>query len=498
MIRKFVVSILIFLISCSSDPNSPIDINKLEYNSIEGSYYYKNLIGQISLYSGQVIELDKNKKIISEGSLYYGKKNGLFKSYDSTNSYNLLLEENYRDGKLDGISRRYNSNNSILSVENFRNGTLDGESSYYNTIGELIEKVNFTNGKRDGLTIVYNVIDPKTSLKSSFREDNYVNGILNGESIFYNSQNKKTSETFFKDGIEVGPYKNYFSNNGQLSFQSDINQNDKCEGTLITFYNNGNKKSEGLITESDCYRDFDSLGDNFGKNKEGFWTFWYENGKKHSEGSFTKDTTFIIKNLNVEVEKGMEILHEGGLETGLWTRWNENGTIKSETEYRLGMLSGKIKDYENGNLIREWRFGIFNIDGELKSKQHGPQKSYHQNGMLKNEFHFGSHFKEFGSNFQMYKNVKCPDKYITCQTWYESSYNNKGELQERYNYKNGERNGSYKKYWDDGSLFESGNYKNGKLHGEVKNYDSKNGIHWRTQEYKNGRKIYDSCKSCKS
>ena len=471
MIKNFLIFFLLLIIGCSPDPNKPIDIKDLEYNSVQNSYYFKNLIGQSSLFTGNIFEVDGKEEIILEGNLYKGKKDGLFKSYDPT-YYTLFSEENYRNGK------------------------LDGESLYYNFYGELTEKVNFSNGKRDGITIVHNVVNPKTSSKSFFREDNYVNGVLNGESIFYNSQNKKISETFFKNGIEVGPFKNYFSNNGQLSFQSDINKNGKCEGTLTTFYNNGNKKSEGLITEGDCYRDFSSLGDNYGKNKEGFWTFWYENGKKHSEGSFTKDTKLITKNLSIEIEKGMEILYEGGLKTGLWTRWNENGTIKSETEYLYGMMSGTWKNYENGNLILEWRFGIFNIDGELKSKPHGSQKLYHENGILKNQYYYGSQFKEFGSNFQFYKNVKCPDKYITCQVSHESSYNKKGELTESYKYKNGERNGRYTKYWDDGSLFESGNYKNGKLHGEVKNFD--NGIHWRTQEYRNDRKIYDSCKSCKS
>ena len=130
-IQNILIFFLLLIIGCSSDPNKPIDIKDLEYNSVQNSYYFKNLIGQSSLFTGNIFEVDGKEEIILEGNLYKGKKDGLFKSYDPT-YYTLLSEENYRNGK------------------------LDGESLYYNFDGELTEKVNFSNGKRDGITIVYN------------------------------------------------------------------------------------------------------------------------------------------------------------------------------------------------------------------------------------------------------------------------------------------------------------------------------------------------------
>ena len=90
------------------------------------------------------------------------------------------------------------------------------------------------------------------------------------------------------------------------------------------YYENGQKKFEGLIKNGDS---------------TGVWISWYDNGLKEKEGTF-KD----------------------GKQDGLWTHWYENGKKSYEGTFKDGKQDGLgIYWYENGKKSYEGTFK----DGEL-------------------------------------------------------------------------------------------------------------------------------------
>ena len=82
-----------------------------------------------------------------------------------------------------------------------------------------------------------------------------------------------------------------YYDSGKTFFEVNFNDNDKKDGLSTSWYENGQKMSEGNYKNGEL---------------NGRFTEWYKNGQKKYEGN----------------------LKDGKLE-GLWTEWWENGEIVS-------------------------------------------------------------------------------------------------------------------------------------------------------------------------
>lgn len=145
--------------------------------------------------------------------------------------------------------------------------------------------------------------------------------------------------------------------------------------STIKYWDNGNKKSEGLMIGGTAVSSNDSKAVQAqkmqGAVKDGKWSYWFENGKQSGEEYYNK-----------------------GSQTGTWKTWYDNGNISSEINFEAGtatfwfsngkkqsegkMMTGMVRDgkwtgwYENGRI---------NFEGSYKNgKKEGVWVWYNEKG----------------------------------------------------------------------------------------------------------------------
>ena len=160
---------------------------------------YKN-----GIIEGEINHFDENGNITKVETYKNGIKNGSEKIIIN----GVLREDNfYVDGKLDGVSKKYNEKYLIEEI-NYKNGQKNGSDTIYNEDGGQIIAI-YANDMKNGTYTVYD------SAKNIIGQENYINGKKNGLSFVYNSNGKITSNEYFKNGNQEG-ISRYFDENGNL------------------------------------------------------------------------------------------------------------------------------------------------------------------------------------------------------------------------------------------------------------------------------------------
>ncbi|HCI57190.1 MAG: toxin-antitoxin system YwqK family antitoxin [Bacteroidetes bacterium] len=158
------------------------------------------------------------------GKMLNGKKEGLWRFYDTKGKIELLEEfeadvrnglhlhfnengyiedeESYRKGILHGLRNVYKYGVTLITSENYNNGKLDGVRFDYYENGKLKEKATYKNGIRDGITIWFKQDDKPTI------QYTYKNGDLNGPAIFY-ANGEIQSEGNYVNNNEEGEWRVY-------------------------------------------------------------------------------------------------------------------------------------------------------------------------------------------------------------------------------------------------------------------------------------------------
>ncbi len=67
----------------------------------------------------------------------------------------LKSEQNYINGKLEGIGKGYYESGKLQWEETYKNGKLEGIAKGYFDSGKLQAEANFKNGKKHGILTVY-------------------------------------------------------------------------------------------------------------------------------------------------------------------------------------------------------------------------------------------------------------------------------------------------------------------------------------------------------
>ena len=106
-----------------------------------------------SPYSGQFIDYYYNGKIQSEGTILYGKPNGLHRLYYLNGK--LLVEKNYKEGLENGLEKEYYEDGSLKQKGEFVNGKEEGIWDMYFPNGQLKQRSSFKDGNMEGETTVY-------------------------------------------------------------------------------------------------------------------------------------------------------------------------------------------------------------------------------------------------------------------------------------------------------------------------------------------------------
>jgi len=128
-----------------------IGISQKEYNIInlinEGGIYKQNINDDIL--NGSIYKILDNKKVVL-GKLKNGKKDGLW-----TEWYPNLrkLEENYKDGLLDGSVSLFYKTGQREWRHTYNNGQFDGLSTYWYDNGQKMQEGSFECGDSTGIWV---------------------------------------------------------------------------------------------------------------------------------------------------------------------------------------------------------------------------------------------------------------------------------------------------------------------------------------------------------
>ena len=98
----------------------------------------------------------------------------------------IMIEENYSNGALNGTYKSYYKTGKITEIINYKNGILHGSSKRYADNGNLLDDLNYEEGKLNGLANYYTV-EGKIMYKG-----NYENDVKVGEWEFYDNGEKVT------------------------------------------------------------------------------------------------------------------------------------------------------------------------------------------------------------------------------------------------------------------------------------------------------------------
>lgn len=88
------------------------------------------------------------KTLMIEENYKNGVLDGEYKSYYKTGKITEIL--NYKEGKLHGSAKRFADNGVLLDDLNYLNGKLEGPAKYYNLYGKLIYAGNYKNDQKIG------------------------------------------------------------------------------------------------------------------------------------------------------------------------------------------------------------------------------------------------------------------------------------------------------------------------------------------------------------
>jgi uncharacterized protein len=206
-----------------------------------GNLIGKGIINEAGNRDGPWNEYYPNSVLRSEGVYDKGKRIGEWKFYhpngqlEQTGSYNkngkeegtwlwyfatgeLLREESYTDGKIDGLSTEYDETGSVIAQGDYIEDYKEGKWKF--NYGDHLSEEEYLNGMLNGVCKNY-YPDGIMSFEGKFIEDNpnghhiwywpngskktegdYVMGLKNGEWVKYNNNGSVFLSIFYENGVE--------------------------------------------------------------------------------------------------------------------------------------------------------------------------------------------------------------------------------------------------------------------------------------------------------
>lgn len=196
-------------------------------------------------------------------------------------------------------------------------------------------------------------------------------------------------------------------------------------GPYISFYQNGNVKSQG---------------DYLAGKGHGYWTRYFENGHLQASGQFNQ-----------------------GVQTGYWMLFFENGCLREDGVYENGKKKGYWRSYyENGALKAEGK--------QIGTQQDSTWRFYHDNGRLKAICHYrlnNGFYREFYDNGKVRMQGKLKDG-LSDSTW--RYYYESGHLKAEGKEANGLKQGAWKFYYESGVVQSEGSFDKGVAVGVWRHY----------------------------
>lgn len=460
-------------------------------NNAEGlvtNYYYGGNVKSLINYKfGK--QNGEEKTYYNNGNLqainYYvnGERTGTSKEYYKSGS--LQDVERYVNGKADGPYKSYYESGALSSEGQAAKGNAEGEWKYYYESGKIKEKHSYVNDNEEGLHQEY--------YENGQLAVNYMakKAKINGEAIYYD-KNGKVYSTYQHDNGTIKSAKYVDPKGRQLSYaelkdhtasvlvyspdglkrahhlfnqkgdldgpdtlfypSGKINQVNQYKagqlnGPSVTYYLNGNKKSEINMTDG---------------KQDGYYTSFYVDGKNETNGWIKE-----------------------GQYQGEWINYDETGKLSSKTYYLDGDMDGYREEYvATGQKLIEQKYHRGWLEKMIQYDTSG-------NVISRDSFPRGS--GEFilrypGGQVMARGNYVNGDFDGVYKTYYFD-----GSAENTFFYKKGSLDSTYTSYYYGGVKYADGSYKYGNKDGAW-NYYNEDGKLSFTTHYKtdlmNGQKIY--------
>lgn len=245
----------------------------------------------------------------------FGPKDGIHKTYYTSNLNQIKSIENYDFGRLDGSSQEYYENGQLKNQLTYHLDTLQGVAKAYYENGQL--KVRYQNDENEiqGEYKAY-YENGQLAMKQWFEK-----GVLDEKQETYYPTGQLNSQCIYEEGRKEGICAVYYSN-GQLentcTYKNGL-------GEYISYYKNGQLKEKGAV-------DLD--------RKIGLWKSYHPNGILESVGRYhLKGSRRSVKD-------------------GLWKSYYSNGQLELVGAYAKGVRKGQwVKYFDTGEQSDAKDFG---------------------------------------------------------------------------------------------------------------------------------------------
>ena len=137
-----------------------------------------------------------NRKVKAVGLYISEQKEQLWKYYDFRE--NLIREENYKNGMLEGLTTLFYRDGSVLEKTTYVADKKEGNSTQYYRNGQLKVSAHYKGGKLDGIYTLYNSEGVKKY------QGKYSNDIKEGIWKYYKSDKSFDYQIQYINGISQG------------------------------------------------------------------------------------------------------------------------------------------------------------------------------------------------------------------------------------------------------------------------------------------------------
>lgn len=104
--------------------------------------------------NGEVLIRDESGKVLNKRTYKDGLRHGAWVNYNLENE-EPLLEQNYAEGKPEGLWRTWFKNGQLRQEISFKDGVRDGAAKEWTSSGQPRVEANFREGKQHGVTTVW-------------------------------------------------------------------------------------------------------------------------------------------------------------------------------------------------------------------------------------------------------------------------------------------------------------------------------------------------------
>lgn len=383
----------------------------------------------------------------------------------------------FKNGKKHGKQTLFTSKHILKQISEYKHGWLNGEVTYFATRTKQPTKIEHYK---------------------AFPNDSV--SLLHGTVKVFDGSGKLSELTTYKKGKREGKYENYY-NNGQLKEKATYKE-DLLTGNRRLYSNKGalvKDENYVIITNPDYIKANTPKADN-GNAKSldiskipekiavlhGDVAYYFSNGLRSAELHFKYGKKEGVCKEYYNTSKNVlksEVVFKNGLEHGAYTYYDSNGTMaRSGIFYKEIMVNDSLfkSVYDGVNINYQDNGQRQRLETWKNFKKNGVSESYHsKTGELSARTFYEDNLKvgvenrfdkEGNKTYEAFFEIVTVDGHKKSVQTGTETYWEHNKVKTTVNWKNGEKDGVCKMYYNSGELERVMHFKEGKLAGAYQTY----------------------------